>query len=53
MQNRIGSKKIRKDGNGNFFQNLIRTVANLFGKKKQLIFFNGAYPETLSFMSYF
>ena len=29
----IGSKKMRKDGNGSVFQNLMTTVANLFGKK--------------------
>ena len=30
---KIGSSKIRKNGNGKFFQNLMKTVANHFGKK--------------------
>jgi hypothetical protein len=33
MSLRIGSKKIRKNGNGNVFQNLMKTVADFFGKK--------------------
>ena len=32
MWKRIWSKKIRKNGNGNVFQKLIKTVDNIFGK---------------------
>ena len=38
MKIRIGSKKIRKKGNGNAFQNLMKSVADLFGKKIQIFF---------------
>ena len=43
---RIGSKKIWINGNGDFFLNLIKTVANLFGFFLQSL-------EILSFMSKF
>ena len=43
---------MRKNGNGNVFQNLMKTVADLFGKKLQ-IFLNKAHPEILSHMSKF
>ena len=33
MRKRIGSKEIGKSGNGNVFQNLMKIVVNLFGKK--------------------
>ena len=41
MQKRIGSKEIGKSGNGNVFQNLMKIVVNLFGKK--MIFFYFAH----------
>ena len=34
----IYSKKIRKNGDGNFFQNLIKTIDNLFCKKINNLF---------------
>ena len=39
MQKRIGSKKLRKVGNGNVFQNLIQIVVNIFEKKSYILFF--------------
>ena len=38
MWKRIVSTKIGKGGNGNVFQNLIKTVANLFEEKKHFFF---------------
>ena len=38
MRKGIGNKKIRKSGNGNVFQKLIKIVVNLFGKKILLFF---------------
>ena len=34
MRKRIGSKEIGKSENGNVFQNLMKIVVNLFGRKK-------------------
>ena len=34
MRKRIGSKKIRKSGNVNVFQKLIKIAVSLFGEKK-------------------
>ena len=35
MRKRIGNKKIRKSGNGNVFQNLIKIGVNIFEKFKK------------------
>ena len=43
----IGSKKIRKNGNGN----LMKTVANHLEKKNAIFFLNKAHPKILSDMS--
>ena len=48
----IGSNKIGKDRNGNVFQNLRKTVFNLF-EKKIITFFNRADPDILPWMSQF
>ena len=53
MQKRIGSKKLRKVGNGNIFQNLIPMVVNLFKNKSYYFFCNAADPEILSYMDWF
>ena len=45
-------EKIRKSGNVNVFQNLIKIVVNLFGKKVD-IFLYTADPEILSYMRQF
>ena len=37
MSKRIGSKKIGKDRNGKLFQNLIKTVANLFSQRTTIM----------------
>ena len=46
------SKKIRKNGNGNVFQNLMKTVA-VFLENNSRFFFNKAHPEILSHISRF
>ena len=45
--------KIRKYGNGNVFLSLMKTVANLVGKKKLYIFVYWADLEMLSCVSKF
>ena len=52
MRKRIGNKKIGKSGNGNVFQNLLKIVFHLFGKKNYY-FFYAADPEFLSCMDQF
>ena len=52
MWKRIGNKKIRKSGNGNVFQNLIKIIVNLIGEKN-ITFFYAADPEILSCMGQF
>ena len=52
MWKRIGNKKVRKSGNGNIFQNLIKIVVNLFGQFF-LTFCYAADPEIFSCMGQF
>ena len=52
MRKRIGKKKIRKSGNGNVSQNLIKIVVNLFWEKN-ITFFYAADPEMLPCMGQF
>ena len=52
MRKRIGSKEIGKSGNVNVFQNLIKIVVNLFGKKNYKKNY-AADPEILSCISLF
>ena len=44
MRKRIGNKKIRKSGNGNVFQNLLKIGVNIFEKLKKIQKFNAADP---------
>ena len=52
MRKRIGNKKIRKSGNGNVFQNLIKIVVNLFGKKVLLFFMHQTQKSCLVWVSF-
>ena len=44
---------MRKNGNGNVFQNPMKTVANLFEEKNADFYFHKARPEILSHKSKF
>ena len=52
MRQRIVSKEIGKSGNGNVFQNLMKIVVNLFGKKSYF-FLCAADPKILSCIGQF
>ena len=44
---------MRKNGDGNVFQNLIKTVDNLFGKKSIIYFLNSGSRNLVLYKSVF